>query len=115
MTNLRLGKTITAVEMDEKKIKLTFDDGKRIEIFDNGQSCCESRYMKTDDDIQSLIGGKLIGITAKEGPEIGDDSYGCHEQIFVEIAINKGFITINNHNEHNGYYGGFGLTIKEIE
>lgn len=107
------GKTITAIEMDEQRIKLTFDDNKRIEIFDDGQSCCENRYMKTDDDIHSLIGGKLLHITAKEGPEIDDGE--VHEQIFVEIATDKGFITINNHNEHNGYYGGFGLTIKEIK
>ena len=29
----------------------------------------------------------------------------------TSISINKGFITITNHNEHNGYYGGFGLAV----
>jgi hypothetical protein len=29
------------------------------------------------------------------------------------IGTDVGFITLTNHNEHNGYYGGFGLTITE--
>lgn len=107
------GMTIESVLMDNNKLKLTFNNGKRIIIFDDGQSCCEDRYMKTDDDIRSLVGGKLVHISAKEGPKIKDDDYNVHEQIFIEIATDKGFITLNNHNEHNGYYGGFGLTIKE--
>ena len=30
------------------------------------------------------------------------------------MRTNKGFITIVNHNEHNGYYGGLTLSICEI-
>ena len=68
--------------------------------------------MTTDDDPQSLVGGKLVRIEAKPGPD-KDSEYDVHEQVFVEVATDKGFITIVNHNEHNGYYGGFGLTITE--
>ncbi len=100
-----------------ESLRLTFADGTKIAIWDDGQWCCESRYMRTDDDVQSLVGHELRRIEAKEAPNIGtDDDYGEeHEVCFVEIGTDDGFITISNHNEHNGYYGGFGLTITVEE
>jgi hypothetical protein len=67
--------------------------------------------MTTDDDLQSLIGGKLVRVEAKAAPD-REDEYGEHEQVFVEVGTDKGLITIVNHNEHNGYYGGFGLELS---
>ena len=107
------GRTITKAEMKDDKILLAFDDGQKIAVFDDGQSCCESRYMTTDDDMQSLVGHTLTRIEAKEGPS-EDGEYGeCHEQVFLEIGTDKSFITVANHNKHNGYYGGFGLTVTK--
>lgn len=107
------GQKITSAEIKDDALILGLSpSGKTISIWDNGQSCCESRYMRTDDDVQSLVGHELRRIEAKEAPNI-DDEYGEHEQVFVEVGTDKGFITIANHNEHNGYYGGFGLTITE--
>jgi hypothetical protein len=34
--------------------------------------------------------------------------------VFIDIVSTNGTITFTNHNEHNGYYGGFDLTISEI-
>ncbi len=107
------GMTITRAEIIDQELQIDFAEGKRIAIWDNGQCCCENRFMSTDDEPASLIGGKLLHITAKEGPVLDKDNYDCHEQIFVEIGTDKGLITIVNHNEHNGYYGGFGLSITE--
>ncbi len=105
------GRRITAAEMADERLKLTFEGGAKIDIWDNGQSCCESRYMRTDDDVQSLVDGVLNRIEAKSGPveegEYGDE----HEIVFLEIGTDRGFVTVANHNEHNGYYGGFGLTV----
>lgn len=106
------GRTITAAELKDERLRLSFDDGQQIAIWDNGQSCCEHRYMACDDDVQSLVGHKLVRIEAKEGPDAAGD-YDVHEQVFVEIGTDVGFITLANHNEHNGYYGGFGLTITK--
>jgi len=107
------GQAVIDCKLDDNKLYLRLDSGVKIAIWDDGQSCCENRYMTTDDDIRSLIGGKLMRIESKEGPETEGDYGECHEQVFVEIATDKGFITLVNHNEHNGYYGGFGLTITE--
>lgn len=105
------GRKIVAAKMKDERLSLSFNDGQTIDIWDNGQSCCESRYMTCDDEIQSLVGNTLTRIEAKNGPD-KEGLYGsCHEQVFVEVGTDQNFITIVNHNEHNGYYGGFGLTI----
>lgn len=102
-----------ALDSENERLRLTFDDGVKISIWDDGQSCCESRYMRTDDDLSSLVGHVLVRIEAKNGPDVEGEYGDVHEQVFVEVATDGGFITIANHNEHNGYYGGFGLTITE--
>lgn len=105
------GKKIVSAKMENEQIRLELDDGVSICIWDNGQACCESRYMTTDDDVQSPVGHKLIRIEAKDGPNLEGSEE--HESCFVEIGTDDGFVTIVNHVEHNGYYGGFGLTITQ--
>jgi hypothetical protein len=119
------GRKIVGAEMvkaDEKSSRydekgtdgliLAFDDGQKIRIWDNGQSCCESRYMATDDDLAKIVGGKLTRIEVREGPTIGDRmECEVHEVEFLEIGTDECFVTVATHNEHNGYYGGFGLEI----
>jgi hypothetical protein len=109
------GRLIVAADIDDNRLRLTFDDGKRVSLWDNGQSCCESRYMTTDDDVQSLVGQRLRIIEAKDAANVVNGHYEDHEQVFVEVAGDKSTITVVNHNEHNGYYGGFGLTLTEDE
>lgn len=106
------GRTISHASIGDA-LRLTFSDGTGIIISDEGQSCCENRYISCDDPVQSLVGGKLTKIEVKGGPDYnGPDE--CNEQAFVEIATDKGFITLVTHNEHNGYYGGFAIQVKEV-
>lgn len=107
------GRTICGAEIVDNRLRLTLDGGKQIEIWDNGQSCCENRYMTSDDDLKSLVSHKITRIEAKDGPHQSAD-YDEHETCFVEVGADKGFVTITNHNEHNGYYGGFDLMITEV-
>jgi len=107
------GQKITAAEINYERLRLDLSSGKTIELWDDRQLCCEHRHMTTDDDVQSLVGHTLARIEAKRGPAISDDFGGCHEQVFVEVGTDRGFITIVNHNEHHGYYGGINLTITE--
>jgi hypothetical protein len=95
------------------EIVLKFKD-KTVALYDSGQSCCESRYITCDDDLKSLIGGKLNNLQIKKSKEDEGEYGDVHEIDFVEIATDKGFITFCTHNEHNGYYGGFALRIREI-
>jgi hypothetical protein len=106
------GRTIVDAKVNENALIMKFDDGVTVRLWDNGQSCCESRYITCDDDAKNLIGGKLVKIEVSEGGNIPCE-YGAHETCFVEVATDKAHIKLCTHNEHNGYYGGFGLSIDE--
>ena len=102
-----VGKTIAAVTLGEDDaLHFVFDDGSKVKLYDDGQSCCESRYMRTDDNLAEFVGAKLLGAAIKEAPSI-EDEYDEHEVQFLEVQTDRGVFTMASHNEHNGYYGGF--------
>jgi hypothetical protein len=111
--NKYIGKKITNATYDDHYFELEFEGGQKIHIVDDGQSCCEYRYITCDDDLDDLIGYALLGIEEKPGPEY-DEDYDVHETMFVEIMSSGGGVTFTTHNEHNGYYGGFALKIEEV-
>lgn len=108
------GQKIKSVRLDEEVNALRFEmeDGTRFRMSDEGQSCCESRYMRTDDKLEEFTGATLIDAEIKPGPEVETD-YDVHEIEFLEVKTDKGSFTVTNHNEHNGYHGGFSLTVQE--
>lgn len=108
-----MGKTISSIELDAEGgwIRFGFTDGTTLTAADEGQSCCEIRYMRTDDDLPHYVGAKLTGLELKEAPNEPDE-YGEHEVQFLEVQTDKGVFTMASHNEHNGYYGGFWITLK---
>jgi len=120
-----LNKKIEKVYLDEAsdKLRFEFEDKTRLAVFDDGQSCCEHRYMQTDDDLPYFSGATFLDVEIKSADTIEGD-YDVHETQFLEIKTDKGVFTMANHNEHNGYYGGFwivasmdagGLTTAEPE
>lgn len=108
------GRMIMEAYFNEKDnaFEITFNDNLKIIITDEGQSCCESRYMTCDDDTKFMTGAKLLDIIVKKIDEKEED-YDCHEIAFLEVQTDKGSATFCTHVEHNGYYGGFGLNIFE--
>jgi len=109
-----LGKAITKLWLSEDNtLHLRFADGPGIGFSDCGQSCCEERYMRTDDDLTHFIGATFTGaelkpvITAPAEEEWTEP----HEIQFLEIPPDRGSFTMANHNVHNGYYGGFAIEI----
>lgn len=102
---------------DRGSLRIEFDDGIKIKIWDSGQSCCEHRYMTTDDNPSDLVGQTLVSVECREAeaPKKDEDYSDSHDICFVVIQGDKSAITIATHNEHNGYYGGFGLTIDEVK
>ena len=114
-----IGKTITNIDMDTNDadiggaLSIMFNDGSGIKLFDDGQSCCERRYMVCDDDLPYFIGGTLVGVEVRDAPD-APAKYDYHEVQFLIVTTSKGAFTVSNHNEHNGYYGGFALRAKQI-
>lgn len=108
-----MGKTIIGITLDEEggHITIDFNDGTNLRVADDGQLCCENRYMRTNDDMQHFVGAKLTGLEIKEAPNEPNE-YGDHEVQFLEVQTDRGVFTMANHNEHNGYYGGFYITLR---
>lgn len=108
-----VGKKIASLNLgSDDALHIAFDDGSKIKFFDAGQSCCESRYMRTDDDLSYYVGAVLLGAEIKEAPSI-TEGYEDHECEFLEIKTDKGVFTMTSHNEHNGYYGGFYIVVRK--
>lgn len=103
-------KVIKTIVVYDSSCVITFEDDKKIEFFDNNQSCCEHRYMNTDDCTSLHKGARLISASVSDGPST--DNGNVLDCQFLIITTNKGFLTIANYNEHNGYYGGFDIIIK---
>lgn len=106
-----VGKTISSLDADGDRLRIAFDDGTAIAFSDEGQSCCENRFMVCDDDLTPYIGSKLLGAEVSAGPDEPDE-YGTHEVEFLRVETSAGIFTVANHNEHNGYYGGFSVRVR---
>lgn len=106
--NACLGKRITRCLLDQESdtLKIEFEGKIGLMIHDAGQSCCEHRYMRTDDNLSEYVGAVLLDLELKDAPDMVDE-YGDHEVRFLDVKTDKGVFQLANHNEHNGYYGGF--------
>lgn len=105
-----MGKVIQGFEHDDESLTIKFRK-ENLVVKDDGQSCCEHRYITIDDNLDDFIGAKFENIIEKELKEVDDDGE-YHEMMFVDIKTSKGNIQLVTHNEHNGYYGGFWLVVK---
>lgn len=107
------GKEISLAELANDMLTLKFTDGTAIAFYDDGQSCCEHRYMVCDDDLPSFTGATLEGAELADAPDV-EDGGEVHEVQFLRVSTSKGVIVVSNHNEHNGYYGGFSIKVKTL-
>jgi hypothetical protein len=117
--NTAIGKTISDAYVDDDcyidgGLIMKFTDETGIMIYDDGRSCCEHRYIHTDDDLSHYSGAMFKGVELKDAPEI-EDEYGFHEVQFLIINTDKGSFTLETHNEHNGYYSGFYMKARHIQ
>lgn len=107
-----IGKTIAGFDKQDDCLTIKFNDGDQMQIIDAGQSCCEYRYIVYNDDLQDFVGDDLVDVVelgvVDRNSECGSYS---HDVVFVNVKTSKGTFTINAHNEHNGYYGGFCISI----
>ena len=107
-----VGQVIDSIELNNEVLILTFKGGNRLELYDDGQCCCESRYMRTDDNMNDFKEAKFLGAEIKKSPGIVESDFEDHEIQFLEIKTDKGVFTMSSHNEHNGYYGGFFIVAR---
>jgi len=108
-----LGIEIKEILIDSEELIIRFVNGKGIIFWDDGQCCCESRYMHTDDDLPYYAGSRLMNVELRDGPEEETEWGECTESQFLLVTTDKGVITVVNYNDHNGWYGGFVLRARE--
>ena len=109
--------TLTA-ERRDNRIELYFDNANVLTISDEGQLCCETRYITCDDNLSEFVGAKFIGYEVANGVSYEDAVCGlCHDEQFLRIHTDRGILVCANHNEHNGYYSGFSVvhTVSKYE
>ena len=118
-----IGKTIAGIEISQSDdgwhsgadtLAFTFDDGSRIGIRDEGQSCCEHRYMHTDDELSDFVGAELLGAEIRGGDSESGEYGDCKDSQFLVVQTSLGEFTVVNYNEHNGYYGGFWVVAVDL-
>lgn len=64
------GRKITDAKLTTDDLTLSFEGTEeQLRVYDAGQSCCENRYITSDDDVKDLVGGNLVSIEEREGPE----------------------------------------------
>lgn len=114
-----IGKAIASVSLERSDygpdyLLFRMADGTAFQLWDARQSCCEHRYMHTDDDLPYHVGALLVDIELRDGPGVERD-YGETESQFLIVTTSKGCFTVVNYNEHNGYYGGFHMDCKAVD
>ena len=102
---------IQSVSMSDNELTFIFQGGATLKMRDNGQSCCEIRYMDTDDDLSEFNAGRIHKIELKDGSRKWED-YEAHDIQFLDVTTTQGFFQIKSHNEHNGWYSGFSIECK---
>ncbi len=103
-----VGRKMTSIALNEDVLFIAIEGENRFKVWDDGQSCCENRYMRTDDDLQDFAGATILDYEVSDAPSQPSE-YGDHEVQFFRIHTSKGIITFSSHNEHTGYYGGFSI------
>lgn len=111
---LKTGQKIRSIAIVDNALMLAFEGGTGFRFYDDGQSCCEARYMRSDDKPEEFVGAEFRGAELAGAPSI-DDQYGEHEVQFLRILTDRGVFVASNHNEHNGYYGGFCVHVDETK
>ena len=110
--NRAFGQKIVSVELKDDALHFCMEDGYRFKLFDDGQSCCETRYMHTDDRLSDFVGAELRDAEIRTGTETEED-YETKESQFLIVFTSLGEFTMVNYNEHNGWYGGFAMVAEE--
>lgn len=106
-----IGKEVASAVLSDSEARLGFTDGTSIYFSDDGQSCCETRYFTSDDDLADLVGGTFVFADVVSVDYEDDDE--VHEVAFLKIQSSTGSVTVEAHNRHNGYYGGFSIRVHE--
>lgn len=102
-----VGQTILKVELEADTIYIRTPAG-TLSIMDDGQLCCEQRFITTDDDL-ALKGGIVRELVLEPVVGVDSDESGVHAVAFLRLVTSLGVAVFCTHNIHNGCYEGFNV------
>lgn len=99
-----LGKTLTAIDVDDIRITFTTTEGIYVQYHE--QDCCEKVWFECHDgDIADLINSPINLADEVIVKKIDPDGFGESEtSSFYKLATSKGSCTFTWRGESNGYY-----------
>lgn len=98
---------ILSIRLSDNEVLVDLSNGLTVTLSDEGQNCCEDRYITTDDDLPSCVGSEYLGWHVAAGPTVDDPQGEVHEIEFLRVETSGEVITFETHNVHNGSYSGF--------
>lgn len=104
----------TAADKDKHEVTLYLDSGKAVGIGLEGD-CCSSSYFTPEGfaAFEELRGSTILGVEERSGETEtapgGDDTRAWH---FLVFETSRGHVTIDWHNDSNGYYDGYIVFFK---
>lgn len=104
-----VGKLIRGISINDTMLTLRLNNDTELILTDQGQDCCERRYMHTDDNLTNFFDSILLNIRIVDGPSIENEDYGYNDSQFLIVDTSKGSFTVVNYNKHNGFYYGFDI------
>lgn len=108
----RVASPIRSITIDDEgngALRIALESGDVLRLRNCESTCCERRYMHSDDNLKSFLGARLASIEMDSATQ-RDGEYGdVIEQSFIKVRTTNGDFTVIAYNEHNGYYGGINL------
>ena len=90
------GKRIEGLVLEDDVLRFSFSDGTGLKMWDDGQSCCEHRYMVTDDDLSEFEGAVFVSAEIREGPKMEDEyEVSAHKIQFFGDSYGQGRFDIS--------------------
>ena len=108
------GKIIAEADLLDDTLRFMFTDGSQLTLIDDGQRCCETRYMRTDDQLSDFVGTTFDRIEVRDVIGVGVEEEAKEIQ-FLAVYTSGGMFSVSAHNDHNGYYSGFALVASYSE
>lgn len=101
------GKEIKRFLVDENRHFFVFEVGNHEKYyFYVGGHCCSRGWLESVNNIEALVGHKIVNISAVASSDIpGLDQEDEHGQIYsLKISTDAGYVDIEFRHTHNGYY-----------
>lgn len=107
--DILIGKTVTAVRMDDAKTSISFDCDGSVWSWSAEGDCCSSTWIEHIEGVGRLVGGTVRAVEDIDLPEptpAENEGRDVLQKYGVRIDTDKGTAVIDYRNESNGYYGG---------